>query len=216
MLKKWDICAYRQVLHLTICSKLGQSVLELIYHRNNLPLLFSFHFNNLERKGPSRTRGPVRTRGPSRTRAPVRTRGPSRTRGPVRTRGPSIRFILEVSRKEQEQHILAYVLVFSKLVCIFIGQEDEFTQNSLHHIVCNLMQYLCNFGKSGIDFFSWSWFGWKTTEALMSDEEEILWKRGLLGDASPQTLLDTMMFYNGLFFALHSGKEHRPSQLKNS
>ena len=32
---------------------------------------------------------------------------------------------------------------------------------------------------------------------------------GLLGDKTPQSLLDTMVFYNRLFFPLRSGQEHR-------
>ena len=46
-------------------------------------------------------------------------------------------------------------------------------------------------------------------EPLSEDDEEILWNKGLLGDHSPQSLLNTMVFMNGLYFALRSGREHR-------
>ena len=36
-----------------------------------------------------------------------------------------------------------------------------------------------------------------------------MWQKGLLGDHNPQVLLDTIIFMNGLNFALHSGKEHQ-------
>ncbi len=49
----------------------------------------------------------------------------------------------------------------------------------------------------------------KQAEPLAEDEEEILWEKGLLGDSKPKTLLDTIIFMNGLYFALRSGSEHR-------
>ena len=49
----------------------------------------------------------------------------------------------------------------------------------------------------------------KQAEPLTVAEENQLWEKGLLGNHSPQVLLDTMLFPCGIHFALRSGQEHR-------
>ena len=46
-------------------------------------------------------------------------------------------------------------------------------------------------------------------EPLSPEEEELLWKKGILGDHSPQALLNSVFFFNGVCFALRGGDEHR-------
>jgi len=54
----------------------------------------------------------------------------------------------------------------------------------------------------------------KQAEVISKDDEELLWMKGLLGDSSLEVLLDTIILYNGLHYALLSGKEH--CQLRSS
>ena len=49
----------------------------------------------------------------------------------------------------------------------------------------------------------------KQAEPLTVAEENQLWEKGLLGNHSPQVLLDTMLFLCGIHFALRSGQEHQ-------
>ena len=117
---------------------------------------------------------------------------------------------------------------------------SEFPPNSLHHICCGLMRYLRGSGKPDLDIFKDKEFAEfctvldsqmkrlqaarigtkkKKAEPITVEEEEVLWQKGLLVDSNPQCLLDTMLFMNGLYFALRGGKEHRdlrygPSQIQ--
>ena len=49
----------------------------------------------------------------------------------------------------------------------------------------------------------------KKAEPLTEEEEELLWNKGLFGCKTPQALVDTVLFMNGVYFALRSGSEHR-------
>ncbi len=45
-------------------------------------------------------------------------------------------------------------------------------------------------------------------DVISEEAEETLWQKKLLGDHSPQSLVDTVLYMNGLYFALRSGSEH--------
>ena len=105
-----------------------------------------------------------------------------------------------------------------------------YTPNFLHHITCGLMWHIRQSGKPQIDFFKGPQLAdfhasldaemkrlqgqvvglkKKQTEVVIEEEVNLLWEKGLLGDSTPQNLLDTMIYCNGLYFSLHSGQEHR-------
>ena len=56
----------------------------------------------------------------------------------------------------------------------------------------------------------------RQAEPLTEEEVEVLWEKGLLGDHSPQALLNTMVYMNSVYFTLRSGEEHRELRLNSS
>ena len=101
---------------------------------------------------------------------------------------------------------------------------------SVYHIVCGIIRFVRLNGKPEVDFFRDQAFAdFRTVldaemkllksagigarahkaEPLTPEEEEVLWEKGILGDHSPQALLNTVFYQNGVNFSLRSGNEHR-------
>ena len=57
--------------------------------------------------------------------------------------------------------------------------------------------------------------GVKRAEALTKEDEEICWKKGLLGNLSANALLNTVYFYNCKFFHLCASDEHRRIKIQD-
>ena len=56
----------------------------------------------------------------------------------------------------------------------------------------------------------------KQCEVITLDEEQQLWSKGVLGDSSPQQLLDTRVYLFGIHFAVRGVSEHRRLRAENS
>ena len=107
---------------------------------------------------------------------------------------------------------------------------------TLYHIVCGILRFVRSNGKPEIDFFNDKGFAeFKTvldaemkklkaagictprrkSEPLSAKDEELLWEKGILGDHTPQALLNAVFYLNGINFALRSGDEHRQLNFKD-
>ena len=116
------------------------------------------------------------------------------------------KFIYEIRKKRGERYPR------NTLVSITAGINSSFQENQLE---VNLFKDsdFCHFqsvldmackesASSGIGCHR------RQAEVITHDEEELLWSSGVLGEGNPQTF-DTLLYLNGLHFALRSGKEHR-------
>ena len=109
-----------------------------------------------------------------------------------------------------------------------VRKEDGslYPANTLHQLCCGVMRHLRQAGWHDIDIFKDPSFAefratldseMKKTQSLgigskkrqaepLTLEEE--GQTGQLGDHSPQAPADTVLFMNGVYFALRSGDEH--------
>ena len=130
----------------------------------------------------------------------------------------------ELTMEDLSRHLSRFILEVRK------KDGREFPPESLHHVVCGIQRHLRFNGKPSVDFFKDSSFAElrmtldaemkrlqrsglgskkKKAEPITPEEEEIMWKKGILGESTPQALVDTMLYMSGLYFALRSGEEHR-------
>ena len=113
------------------------------------------------------------------------------------------RFVLEARKKngtEYPANTLYHIIV--GIMCHNV-HVDFFRDNVLVELRSTLDSEMKRIQGSGIRSQP------KQAEIITEEEEELLWKKGLLGESTPQSLLDTMVYCCGLFFALRCGNEHR-------
>ena len=138
--------------------------------------------------------------------------------------GSSVASLEEIDKQSLSYWLARFVLEARKV------DGTEYPPNTLHHIVCGIMRHMRSTTMPGVDFYSDSEFAHlkcsldaemkrlqsmglgsshKQAEPLTNEDEEQLWEKKILGGHNPQSLLKTMVFMNGLYFALRSGDEHR-------
>ena len=114
---------------------------------------------------------------------------------------------------------------------------QPYPPNSVHHIICGIMRYLRAEGQPDIDFIKDIAFSHfrdvldseikrlqregvgskhRQAEPLTQAKEEQLWKKGVMGAHTGCSLVDTILFMCGIYFALRSGQEHRASTFSPS
>ena len=137
--------------------------------------------------------------------------------------------ICALSPEELRRWLSRFVLEVRKM------DGKEYCPDTLYHIVCGVMRFLRQNGKPEVDLLKEQCYAdFRSTldaemrrlkragmgsrkrqaEPLTPEEEELLWEKCILGDHSPQALLNSVFFFNGVCFALRSGDEHRRLRFK--
>ena len=110
--------------------------------------------------------------------------------------------------KEMDAHTLQHWMTHF-LLEVQKKNRDEYPSNTLHHLVCGIVNFLRQNGKPQVDFFKDDTFAYfrssldgemkyfqskgigstsRQAEPLTVDEEETQWQKRILGDHNPQLL----------------------------
>ncbi|XP_048255263.1 uncharacterized protein KIAA1958-like [Haliotis rufescens] len=132
-----------------------------------------------------------------------------------------------VSLAQEERELNKTLMYF--MIEVRNQKGEEYRGNTLCEIVSSLQYYIRRNGSQLIFFESPMFQGLRSVldarmkylarqgigivkrqaEVISVDQEDMLWEKGMLGEGTPQQLLDTMVYLIGLNCALRAGDEHR-------
>lgn len=117
------------------------------------------------------------------------------------------RFILEVRKKNGNPYpseMLYKLIMCLQMYCHMYGKNVKFLDDpafvNVKNILNNEMKHLSSEGFNCPR---------QKADAIEIDDENSMWKKGILGDSTPKLLVDTLLYLLGVHFALRAGKEHK-------
>ncbi|XP_052097319.1 zinc finger MYM-type protein 3-like [Mytilus californianus] len=124
------------------------------------------------------------------------------------------RFICEIKKENGEEYpgqTLYEILINIQLYLEGKGKYFKFLNEDCFIQIKNTLDHtMKERARSGLGTHK------KKAQEITYDEENMLWEKGILGNTTPQKLLDTTIYLFGLNFALRAGKEHRDLRWENS
>jgi integrase len=124
------------------------------------------------------------------------------------------RFVLEAKKQNGQEYpaeTLYEIIISIQLYMSLNGREIKFLNDPEFVVLKNTLDSKMK------DLTSQGCRSRRRQAQIISDaEEEKMWELGVLGDDTPQKLLDTVLYFFGIHFALRAGQEHRNLRFQNS
>lgn len=84
-----------------------------------------------------------------------------------------------------------------------MGQPIRFFKNEVHIPIINALDASMKLSvRNGVNVYR------KKANVISRSDEKLLWEKGQLGSSTPNQLMRTLFYYNGLHFGLRGGEEH--------